>query len=137
MAPPAPLLPTGTPFPPGPPPALCPTSIYIDSNAPDVQTIGSDNSVSGSGHHHDDNAIAPPALLLPAGNPFPSVPPPTLSPTSIYIGSNPPDVSVMVRSQGVDHTFGAEDSELDDENRTMFINVRYDDARSMDLAQMC
>ena len=66
--------------------------------------------------------MAPPAPLLPIGTPFPPGPPPTLSSTRIYIDSNAPDVSVTVRSQ--DSDYGAEDSELDDEIRTMFINVR-------------
>ena len=67
------------------------------------------------------NATALPTPPLPAGVP-PSHPPPLPDLSPIYTDSDAPYVSESTKPQ--DSDYGAEDSELDDDIRTMFINVR-------------
>ena len=66
---------------------------------------------------------APPPLAPAPPPPAPPLPAlPSLSP--IYIDSDALYESATGRSQDSNHDHGAEDSELDDEIRTMFTNVR-------------
>ena len=69
-------------------------------------------------------ALPAPPPLTPAPPP-PTPPPPALpSLSTICIDSDTPYESATGRSQDPNHDHGAEDSELDDEIRTLFTNVQ-------------